>query len=505
MSPANMTAVFRCDASAKIGAGHVVRCRALADALRRDGWSCSFVCADDGDVADRALAGTGHELILLPRRVADEPEALLARWPDGCALLVVDHYDLGAEFETACRGWAERILAIDDLADRAHDCDFIVEQAPDEMAARYQGLLPDHCRMLTGPRYALLRSQFAEGRFPLLALSERPTDRIFVMFGATDTKALSPMAVEAIMIASDQLHADVVIGSMAPTLGKLRGLAEESAGRIAIHVDEARPATLMRRAGIAIGAAGGNAWERCCMGLPALVVQTSTNQSLYAAALNAAGAARFLGHHDEVGVGDISEALRDVLAAPEDLETMSRASAMMCDGLGAGRVSAALMPEKNSSGSCLELRAATIDDADLLLQWRSHPDVRRHFRNPDAPDLATHRQWLGTVLSQPFSQLELIVMDGVPVGSLRLDYCSEHDAHEVSITVAPSHHGQGIGGAGLGLAKRQMPHARFIADVMSKNDASHRLFQKAGYRWSNKHYVLDPDRQTMAQSSTLNS
>jgi UDP-2,4-diacetamido-2,4,6-trideoxy-beta-L-altropyranose hydrolase len=498
MSPTNMTAVFRCDASATIGAGHVVRCRALADALRRDGWSCSFVCADDSDVAVRALSGTGHELTLLPRRTADEPEALRARWPDGCALLVVDHYDLDAEFETACRGWAERILVIDDLADRAHDCDFIVEQAPDDMAARYQGLLPDHCRMLTGPRYALLRSQFAEERFPHLALLERPIDRVFVMFGATDTKALSPMAVEGIMTANDRLHADVVIGSMAPALGKLRRLAEESAGRIAVHVDEARPATLMRRADIAIGAAGGNAWERCCMGLPALVVQTGANQDWYAAALKAAGAVRFLGRHDEVCVDDIAEALRDVLAAREALETMSWASAVMCDGLGAGRVSTALMPEKGSNGSCLELRAATMDDADLLLQWRCHPDVRRHFRNPEAPDLAMHRQWLGTVLSRPYSQLDLIVMDGAPVGSLRLDYCSEHDAHEVSITVAPSHHGQGIGGAGLGLAKRQMPHARFIADVMSENDASHRLFQKAGYRWSDKHYVLDPDRRTMA-------
>ncbi len=500
-----MTAVFRCDASPTIGAGHVVRCRALADALRRDGWSCSFVCADDGDVAIRALAGAGHELVLLPRRTADDPEALRARWPDGCALLVVDHYDLDAEFETACRGWAERILVIDDLADRAHDCDFIVEQAPTGMTARYQNLLPGHCRMLTGPRYALLRSQFAEDRFSHLARSGRQTDRVFVMFGATDAKALSPMAAEAIMLANDRLHADVVIGSMAPTLGKLRRLAEQSAGRIAVHLDEARPAMLMLRACIAIGAAGGNAWERCCMGLPTLVLQTGANQSRYAAALSAAGAARFLGHHDEVSVDDIAEALSDVLAAPADLETMSRASAVMCDGLGAGRVSAILMPEKGSNGGCLELWAATIDDADLLLQWRSHPDVRRHFRNPVAPDLATHRQWLESVLSQPFSQLDLIVMDGQPVGSLRLDYCSEHDAHEVSITVAPSHHGQGIGGATLNLAKRQMPHAKFIAYIMPENDASHRLFQKADYRWSDTHYVFDPNYRMLAHGGTTGS
>ena len=128
ISSANRTAIFRCDASPAIGAGHVVRCLALADALRRDGWSCTFVCSDDSDVAVRVLAATHHELVLLPRQMADDPRALRDRWPRGRGFLIVDHYELDAKFETACRSWTKKILVIDDLADRVHDCDFIVEQ-----------------------------------------------------------------------------------------------------------------------------------------------------------------------------------------------------------------------------------------------------------------------------------------------------------------------------------------------------------------------------------------
>lgn len=228
------------------------------------------------------------------------------------------------------------------------------------------------------------------------------------------------------------------------------------------------------------------------MGLPSLVIQTSANQTQYAAILAESGAVRFLGSYDGVGVGAIVTELRNALAASGELEKMSRAASLMCDGLGAGRVATAIVPEQSRNGDDLELRAATINDAELLLRWRSYPDLRQEICNAPAPDQAEYQQWLRDVLARPSGQFDLITMDGLPVGYLRLDYSDAHDAHEVSIAVAPSHQGQGIGSAALGLVRRQMPQAGFLAYVTQDNHASHRIFQKAGYEYSNGYYASNP-------------
>ncbi|WP_222115807.1 hypothetical protein [Chromobacterium vaccinii] len=51
---------------------------------------------------------------------------------------------------------------------------------------------------------------------------------------------------------------------------------------------------------LAIGAAGGSAWERCCLGLPCLLFIQAENQRQGTEALQAAGAAYILSNYSDI-------------------------------------------------------------------------------------------------------------------------------------------------------------------------------------------------------------
>ncbi|RME63691.1 MAG: UDP-2,4-diacetamido-2,4,6-trideoxy-beta-L-altropyranose hydrolase, partial [Alphaproteobacteria bacterium] len=170
-----MRAAFRVDASRAIGTGHVGRCLTLAAALRDAGGDALFLCrAHDGHL-NAKIEEAGFPVLSLPKRNDTDDDLAHSHWLGAtqaddakasiAALaghridwLVVDHYGLDARWESALRRHAHRILAIDDLADRSHDCDLLLDQNFFlDAASRYDGLLPDHCRPLLGPRYAVLR------------------------------------------------------------------------------------------------------------------------------------------------------------------------------------------------------------------------------------------------------------------------------------------------------------------------------------------------------------
>ena len=108
-----------------------MRCAALATALRLLGWRVGVASRSGAKLMVPALASEVDDYVEFAgvagsREVAE----MKGVWPDGVDLLVVDHYEHGANFEQDCLRWARRILAIDDLADRLHDCNFLLNQNP---------------------------------------------------------------------------------------------------------------------------------------------------------------------------------------------------------------------------------------------------------------------------------------------------------------------------------------------------------------------------------------
>ena len=210
-----MRAVFRADASLAIGTGHVMRCLTLAGALREQGVDCAFVCREHPGHLRDAVERLGFPVTMLsPAEGAAGPspyahwlgasqaqdardtlQAMAGRQPDW---VVVDHYALDAQWESQVRAGCGRLLAIDDLADRPHDCDLLLDQNLGRSAQAYAQLCPADCRILAGPAYALLRPEFAAWRARSLERRRRPAvRRILVTMGGVDKDNASAVALQA--------------------------------------------------------------------------------------------------------------------------------------------------------------------------------------------------------------------------------------------------------------------------------------------------------------------
>jgi UDP-2,4-diacetamido-2,4,6-trideoxy-beta-L-altropyranose hydrolase len=470
-------AVLRFDASAEVGLGHAMRMRAIAEALGQDGVQCRFAINQDAPslvpwAADRAILVEG---------LADQQADILARSvPGDIDFLVIDHYGLGERFETACRNWCGRIMVLDDLADRAHDCDVLIDPAP-RSVDDYGPHLGVNTRCLVGPAYAPIRSSFASWRTWSLT-RDRSGDvrRIAVMFGGTDLKGLTGLALESIWRCQPSAYVDVFIGNVSKA-GQTRAMMAHLglAGDVNVGIDD--PSEKLAHADLVIGSTGVSAWERCILGLPSVAVQTSANQALNARALVDADAALVLPLDRAKSTDGLVNALRSLTEDAKKRESMGRAAAAMCDGRGAERASVALSPFTNAKGAPVTLRPATFNDTEKILEWQRIPGIRRHFRNPSPPTEEDHQAFMSQRLASLDGGLMIIENDGMDAGMLRLDPIDDGRALEVSILVIPSAQGAGVGKAALTTARRIWHNVDLEAEISPNNLSSREAFLRAGY------------------------
>jgi UDP-2,4-diacetamido-2,4,6-trideoxy-beta-L-altropyranose hydrolase len=482
-------AVFRCDASAALGGGHVSRCLTLARALRDRGWSCAFAVSVETAAAVPRLHGAADAILTLGVAAADEAARMADRFGGEADLLVVDHYARDMAFETACRRWTRRVLVIDDLADRRHDADLVLDQTLGRSPFDYAGLVPPHCRVLAGSGYALLHPAFAANRPAALSRREGcvAPRRILVAFGATDPGNATSMALRAIAASRLALEVDVILGAGAPHRKAVRAelTAMPHPTRLHVEIEAESVAALMTAADLAIGAGGTTSWERCCLGLPTVVLETAANQRAVVRALVERRAAVFAGQPSSVSVQAVARVLRHVALDVGSRARMARAAAQVCDGRGVARVlDAALLPESGVEQG-IRLRPATIDDAEQMFIWQTHPSTRRHSFTPEPPSWGEHLRWLCDRLADPRCLLRVVLLGDQPVGSVRLNrraVADCPDGYEVSIAIAPECRRLGIGKAALILASELIPHLPLVARIKPENEASQRLFSMCGYR-----------------------
>ncbi len=239
-----MRIAIRVDASSQIGTGHFMRCLTLADALKQSGVQIRFVCRHMPEHLRDMLNTKGHEFAPLNGIPSEEAvdDTSHAHWlgvsqaqdatDTGYALsdqtwdwLVVDHYALDARWETVLRNTAKKILVIDDIADRQHDCDVLLDQNfYADMDTRYTGKVPAHCQLLLGPRYALLREEFRR-LHEQVKPRNGPVKRVLVFFGGVDADNYTGRAIEALTeIGIEELHVDVVIGAQHPNREQIKAI-----------------------------------------------------------------------------------------------------------------------------------------------------------------------------------------------------------------------------------------------------------------------------------------
>lgn len=361
-----MKIAFRTDASLQIGTGHVMRCLTLADALRERGARCTFICRlHSGHLLDM-IAQRGHQAVALPNggttthhRPADLAHAawLGTEWQtdaqqtsealgnDTVDWLVVDHYALDHRWEHALRPHCQNLMVIDDLADRAHDCDVLLDQNLGRSAQDYGGLLKPHTTTFIGPQYALLRPEFAQLRSQSLARRTQPQlKHLLITMGGVDKDNVTGQVLKALSACHlpPDLRITVVMGAHAPCLAGIQQQAAQMPGPTQVLVGVNAMAQLMADSDLCIGAAGGTSWERCCLGLPTLLLALADNQLPGAQALEKAGAALVVGNAQNV-----SQVFEKHMqsGASVQLKNWALAAAAVTDGLGVQRIVAAMLTE----------------------------------------------------------------------------------------------------------------------------------------------------------------
>jgi len=347
-----MNIVFRTDASVKIGSGHVIRCLTLALFMREQGWNCKFVSnKHEGNLIDK-ISSYGFEVYVLE----DFPESSSSpNWQNDALQtkksinsetidwLVVDHYELDERWEKELRPHVKKIFVIDDLANRKHFCDVLLDQnLVSNFKTRYKFLVNKSCRTLLGPKFALLQEEFQ-----LIRETMRRVDKIasiLVYFGGSDIHNLTGKTIEAFQkLDRGGIRLNVVLGFDSPNMDSIRKQIEKDE-RIRLHNTLPSLAPWMEQSDLAIGAAGATTWERCCLGLPSLVITVADNQKAVAEELGRRGLIKYLGHHDSVSSSSLYSALEECLEV-KLLDDWSKDCMDLVDGLGTRRVCSALMQQ----------------------------------------------------------------------------------------------------------------------------------------------------------------
>lgn len=340
-----------------------MRCLTLADSLARAGASCTFICrAHPGHLGELAKA-RGHDLRLLPppgnapSRDAGHASWLGEDWQEDARQtiqqlgpdeawdwLVVDHYAIDHRWEDVVREYCRRLAVIDDLADRPHSCDLVLDQNWHGTGAqsRYDGLLPPHCVRLLGPQYGLLGPEYAELK-PWRPEHDGLVRRLLLFFGGSDPDNLTAKALAALSTPEfSTLVLDVVVGQNHPDPSGIAQMATARSGTV-VHRNLPSLAGLMLRSDLMLGAGGSTNWERMCLGLPAVVISVADNQLAINRALSDDGYIDFLGPADALSTADIAAAVSRALSCPELLRKRSGAGRELVGGDGAKAMTETMM------------------------------------------------------------------------------------------------------------------------------------------------------------------
>lgn len=364
-----MKVVFRTDASLEIGAGHVMRCLALANVLVAKGAECEFIVRLHAGNLIQLIRSKGHIVHALPiaqdartgapslysgsyasetahshwlgvtqaQDAGDCIPILRAQRPDW---LIVDHYGLDTSWELALLPYCRKLMVIDDLADRPHTCDVLLDQSLGRNVADYHHIVPGKTQLLCGSRYALLRPEFAAMRPFSLKRRALPVMReLLIILGGVDKDNVTAQVMQALRSCPlpSNSRVTVALGSTSPWFDEIHMQAKEMPWPTRVMVGVSDVAQLMADSDLAIGAAGSTSWERCCLGLPSIVLYIAENQRFILSQLNSTGAAATINITNTEFDLELYR-LIDKYRKPEELARLSKISATVTDGMGSLRI-----------------------------------------------------------------------------------------------------------------------------------------------------------------------
>lgn len=502
-----MNVLIRTDSSLKIGSGHVMRTLTLADELRHRGAEVTFLTREHpGNMNNFLKSEKNFPVISLSNPTENtfqssneyenntEVSWLGISWEEDCDetkekikavlpnvglfdWLVVDHYSLDAQWESSLREVVENIMVIDDLADRKHDADILLDQnLYDGMERRYDGLIPEECSKLLGPKYALLRPQFAKARASLRK-RDGQIRRILVFYGGSDFTDETTKTINALSAPEfSNIALDFVVGGLNPRKDQILNSCEKLINA-QCHFNIDYMARLMSEADLFIGSGGTSTWERCYLGLPSVIIAVAKNQEELSRNLADQNLAIYLGTPRETDEKAINEGVRRLIINPKLVKKMSDTSLQLLDGNGAIKVVSKMANKK------IKLRKVNKEDCKKLWHWANEPTARASAFSSTKIKWETHVKWFNSKLRDPNTHI-FIAENSLkePAGQIRFENTEGFGA-VIDVNIDKCLRGLGLGSLLIKIATEKLFNETSVeithAFIKPSNISSIKAFEKA--------------------------
>lgn len=477
--------LFRVDANAKIGIGHLMRCLTLANKLKDVGCNVKFLMHHTSGSAKSLIINNSHNLSFIDGDDFDFDikktiELVNENLID---LVVVDHYSLDARWEKIIKGENLTLIAIDDLANREHNCDYLIDSTHGRELSHYREKIDNECITLLGSEYCLLRPDFSELRSN--AIDKRNKTKaiqtIMVSFGGTDVKSLTIATLQYLNEAGYLGRVIILTSQSCSNILDIKNIVDKNTN-FSLFIDTSDVASLMLESDLVIGGMGTSSWERCCLGLPSISLVLAENQRENADRLQALGAVILADENNYLLL------LREYLSTNLDLNkwmSISKAGFRLVDGKGCLRVISKIFTD------IVSLTPFQESFSEILFKWQSEVGSRRFSRDKEPPKLNDHLIWVNQSLSSQKREMWIITYFNEAVGYVRLDDIGEFKK-EISILISSKFRGLSIAEKAINLLLQSQLNFEVMAYIEPENIASIKMFEKCKftkvddfyYRWT---------------------
>ncbi|HDR2456737.1 UDP-2,4-diacetamido-2,4,6-trideoxy-beta-L-altropyranose hydrolase [Enterobacter ludwigii] len=508
-----MNVFLRADSSLSIGSGHIIRCLNLAKALKKAGAHCIFISKNHhGNILGKITQGnfplkvipvldrTGiyvrDEKSWLDGNQSDDAEQFVSLVSESCLfpdIIIVDHYSLDREWETIVKARFPEsyLVVIDDLCNRPHCGDLLIDQTYQRTAKEYLNLNGNDGNILAGTKFALIHPIFAQLRNQSVSRKANITlpKKLMLTMGGVDAQNITGKILDFLeQVDFDNIEKiTIILGAACPHSAEISTLGKKSKYCVEVLINISNMAELMLEHDFAIGAMGGTTWERCAMGLPAVNIAIADNQRTIANNLAEAGA--IVLNAEKFNASELRCALTHLITHYHEQRLLAM---NICDGQGLIRVIQEIILIPAKDGINVTLRKASCNDIDFVYQLQCEPKTRQFARNPEIPEYKNHVKWMQSKLDNGNTFFYIIEHDE-ECGVIRLDPVENSVAkYEISIFLSSSSHGKGIASAAIKRTLMLHNDIVILATVLPENYASHQLFERLGFlKISPSEYIIE--------------
>ncbi|WP_142302821.1 UDP-2,4-diacetamido-2,4,6-trideoxy-beta-L-altropyranose hydrolase [Bacillus sp. FJAT-45350] len=519
-----MNIFIRVDSSFEIGTGHVMRCLALAEELKQNGAKVSFISRRFQGNLLHFIRETGFKVCALPPpkqslfhldNEVKHSHWLGVAWKTDVAQtkkklekskhidwLIIDHYSIDKKWESEIRPYVSNIMVIDDLADRPHECELLLDQNLfQDMEKRYEELVPKKSKKLLGPKYALLRKEFREAKNHV-KVRDGTVKRVMIFFGGSDPTNETTKCLKAIeLLNRSDIIFDVVVGSTNLKKEEVKQMCAVLPN-VNYHCQINYMANLMLRADIAIGAGGSTIWERCYLALPTITIITALNQVEVVSAAEEVGIVCNLGYSNIVDSIEIVRKLKCLINNPEKVKEMSKNSLLQTGEK--SKMDALTQSIIWESTSMIDLRNFSIkdiqeDQLDLVRNWRNSDAIQPYMYTDHKITELEHKEWFNKVNKDESTIVKLIYYLNKPIGLANFSNINKNNntcnwGFYIGAQNAPIGSGTILGLLALEYIFKKVGMRKVCGEVLEFNHTSLNFHKKLGFEEEGrfvKHVVKD--------------